>query len=90
MTRYNFLPHRAGTNNMQREVCLVLVSCYINAGQSLSFLRQTIFWNHIAIDSFNYQSPHAHFGFIFFFFFNFLLSLSNIISIYTGTCFYII
>lgn len=62
MTRCNFLPHRAGTNNMQRKVCLVLVSCCVNAGQSVSFSRETIFLNHIAIDSSNYQSPYTQFG----------------------------
>lgn len=57
MTRCNFPPHWAGTNNMQSKVCLVLVSCCINAGQSVSFLREAIFLNHTATDSSNYQSP---------------------------------
>lgn len=42
-------------------------SCCMNAGLSVSFSRETISLNHTAIDSSNYQSPHAQFGFICFF-----------------------
>lgn len=83
MTRCNFLPHRAGTNNMQRKVCLVLVSCCINAGQSVSFSRETIFLNHMAIDSSNYQSPPPQLCSICFF--NFLLCSAMVILLLAFT-----
>lgn len=85
MTRCNFLPHWAGTNNMQRKACLVLVSCCINVGQSVSFSREGIFLNHIAIDSSNYQRPHEQLEAYFFFYFSVLLCHITAIRVYTGT-----